>query len=168
VDARRIGVVGHSYGGKWAMFAACLNEKFSCGVWSDPGIVFDESRPNVNYWEPWYLGQDRIRTHKPGLIASDNPRTGAYARLVESGHDLHELLALMAPRPFLVSGGAEDTPERWRALNHIVAVNQLLGRTNRVALTNRSGHSPTEESNEQIYAFFETFLGTATGGKANQ
>ncbi len=23
----------------------------------------------------------------------------------------------MAPRPFLVSGGAEDPPERWRALN---------------------------------------------------
>jgi hypothetical protein len=167
VDARRIGVVGHSYGGKWAMFAACLNEKFACGVWSDPGIVFDESRPNVNYWEPWYLGQDRTRVRKPGVITADNPRTGAYKRLVESGHDLHELLALMAPQPFLVSGGSEDTPERWRALNRIVEVNQLLGRTNRVAMTNRSAHPPTDDSNEQIYAFFETFLGTSTGGKAN-
>ena len=25
---------------------------------SDPGVVFDETRPNVNYWEPWYLGLD--------------------------------------------------------------------------------------------------------------
>src|SRR5688572_30204681 len=24
VDAQRIGIVGHSYGGKWAMFASCL------------------------------------------------------------------------------------------------------------------------------------------------
>jgi dipeptidyl aminopeptidase/acylaminoacyl peptidase len=36
VDARRIGVVGHSYGGKWAMFASCLSERFACAVWSDP------------------------------------------------------------------------------------------------------------------------------------
>ena len=56
VDPRRIGVTGHSYGGKWAMFASCLYERFACAAWSDPGIVFDETRPNINYWEPWYLG----------------------------------------------------------------------------------------------------------------
>ena len=56
VDGSRIGIVGHSYGGKWAMFASCLDDQFACAVWSDPGIVFDEKRPNVNYWEPWYLG----------------------------------------------------------------------------------------------------------------
>ena len=49
VDAARIGVVGHSYGGKWAMFAACLSDRFACGVWSDPGIAFDEKRPSANY-----------------------------------------------------------------------------------------------------------------------
>jgi hypothetical protein len=64
----------------------------------------------------------------------------------------------MAPRPFLVSGGAEDQPERWKALNHAVAVNMLLGYTDRVAMTNRKGHSPTEESNEQLYLFFQHFL----------
>ena len=74
------------------------------------------------------------------------------------GYNLHELHALMAPRPFLVSGGAEDTPSRWRALNHTVAVNRLLGIEHRVAMTNRQGHSPTPESNEQIYQFFECFL----------
>ena len=29
---------------------------------SDPGIVFDEKRANVNYWEPWYLGFDPARS----------------------------------------------------------------------------------------------------------
>lgn len=48
VDPARIGVIGLSYGGKWAMFASCLYEKFACAIWSDPGIVFDERRPNVN------------------------------------------------------------------------------------------------------------------------
>lgn len=158
VDAKRIGVVGHSYGGKWAMFASCFYDKFACAVWSDGGVVFDENRPNVNYWEPWYLGLDPERTRKPGVPTKDNPRTGAYQRLVESGHDLHELHALMAPRPFLVSGGSEDTPARWEALNHAIAVNQLLGATNRVAMTNRKDHTPTPESNEVIYRFFEHFL----------
>jgi len=158
VDRERIGVMGHSYGGKWALFAACLDDRFACGVWSDPGIVFDESRPNVNYWEPWYLGWEPDRTREPGVPTAENSRTGAYKRLVEEGRDLHELLAQMAPRPFLVSGGAEDPPERWRALNHIVAVNRLLGYEQRVAMTNRSGHAPTPESNEQIYQFFEQVL----------
>ncbi len=158
VDPKRIGVMGHSYGGKWAMFAACLDDRFACGVWSDPGIAFDEARSNVNYWEPWYLGWEPGKSRKPGLLSDENPRMGAYKRLVESGHDLHELQSLMAPRPFLVSGGSEDPPERWKVLNHVVAVNTLLGQSNRVAMTNREGHTPTEHSNEQIYRFLEYTL----------
>jgi len=158
VDPDRVGVMGHSYGGKWALFASCLCEKFACGVWSDPGVVFDESRPNVNYWEPWYLGWEPGRTRTRGVITPESPRTGAYKTLVEQGHDLHELHALMAPRPFLVSGGSEDPPERWRALNHAVAVNKFLGQEGRVAMTNRPGHDPTEQSNEQVYRFLEHVL----------
>jgi hypothetical protein len=78
--------------------------------------------------------------------------------IIEAGHDLHELHALMAPRPFLVSGGAEDPPARWVALNHAVAVNRFLGFENRVALTGRPAHSPTAESNEQAFRFLEHFL----------
>jgi hypothetical protein len=160
VDRARIGMVGHSYGGKWAMFAAALWDRFACVAVSDPGIVFDESRPNVNYWEPWYLGADPARPRrKPGVPTADNPRTGAYRVMIETGRDLHELHALIAPRPFLVSGGAEDPPSRWVALNHAVAVNRLLGYTHRVAMTLRDSHTPTEESNAQLYAFFERFLG---------
>ncbi|MFQ6098633.1 MAG: dienelactone hydrolase family protein, partial [Armatimonadota bacterium] len=164
VDSERIGIVGHSYGGKWAMFASCLYEKFACAAWSDPGIVFDESRPNVNYWEPWYLGYEPGKQREKGVPTEANPRTGAYKRLFEGGYDLHELHALMAPRAFLVSGGAEDGPERWKALNHAIAVNKLLGCTNRVGMTNRNGHSPTAESNEQIYLFFEHFLKQPSAG----
>lgn len=158
VDANRIGIVGHSYGGKWAMFASCLHERFACAAWCDGGVVFDERRSNVNFWERWYLGHEPGKRRTPGIPSEKNPRTGAYKKLVDDGHDLHELHALMAPRPFLVSGGSEDPPQRWKALNHAVAVNRLLGHENRVAMTNRKGHAPTEESNEQIYLFFEHFL----------
>jgi dienelactone hydrolase len=160
VDPSRIGVVGHSYGGKWALFAAALCDRFAAVAVSDPGIVFDETRPNVNYWEPWYLGADpNLPTRSPGIPGPDNPRTGAYREMIASGRDLHELHALIAPRPFLVSGGAEDPPSRWIALNHALAVNRFLGFTNRVAMTHRESHTPTEKSNRELNAFFELFLG---------
>jgi len=161
VDPARVGITGHSYGGKWAMFAACLYDKFACAAWSDPGIVFDETRPNVNYWEPWYLGYEWGIERERGVPAHDNPRTGAYKKMIEDGFDLHELHALMAPRPFLVSGGSEDPPERWKALNHTVAVNRLLGYENRVAMTNRLSHAVTDESNDILFLFFEHFLKNA-------
>jgi hypothetical protein len=139
------------------MFASCLFEKFACAAWSDPGIVFD-TRPSVNYWEPWYLGWHPRPWRKRGVPTADNPARGLYPELLRAGRDLHELHALMAPRPFLVSGGSEDPPSRWEALNHSIVVNDLVGAKNRVAMTNRPGHSPNWQSNNIIYNFFENSL----------
>ena len=158
VDAKRIGIVGHSFGGKWAMFASCLFDKFACAAWSDPGIVFDDARGSVNYWEPWYLGYHPPPWRPRGLITPENSARGLYPQLRAAGRDLHELHALMAPRPFLVSGGSEDSPPRWTALNHTLAINKLLGHSDRVGMTNRPEHSPDEASNAVVYAFFEYFL----------
>jgi dienelactone hydrolase len=160
VDPKRIGVLGHSYGGKWALFALALHDGFACGAVSDPGIVFDEKRSNVNYWEPWYLGFDPElkEQRKAGIPNENNPRTGPYRKFVADGRDLTDLHALIAPRPFFVSGGSEDPPVRWQALNHLVAVNKVLGAGDRVAMTNRKGHAPTAESNELLYLFFESAL----------
>lgn len=160
VDPERIGIVGHSFGGKWAMFAGCLFDKFAAVAVSDPGIVFD-THPSVNYWEPWYLGWHPRPWRKRGVITDDNPARGLYPRLLAEGRDLHELHALLAPRPFLVSGGAVDPPARWQALNHLARVNTLLGYENRVGMTNRPDHAPNPDSNAVIYAFFEHFLGDA-------
>ncbi|MEQ8785936.1 MAG: PKD domain-containing protein [Pirellulaceae bacterium] len=160
VDSKRIGVVGHSFGGKWSMFAGCLFDRFAAVAVSDPGIMFD-THPSVNYWEPWYLGWHPRPWRKRGVITDENPGRGLYPKLLEEGRDLHELHALLAPRPFLVSGGAVDPPERWRALNHLVKINKLLGYENRVGMTNRPDHSPNPESNAVIYAFFEHFLGSS-------
>jgi hypothetical protein len=158
VDASRIGITGHSYGGKWAMFASCLFDKFACAAWSDCGIAFDDNRPSINYWEPWYLGWHPRPWRKRGLVTPANPSFGLYPELRKSGRDLHELHVLMAPRPFLVSGGSEDSPERWHVLEHSKRVNQLLGHQDRVFMTNRPAHSPDAESNRVLTAFFEHFL----------
>lgn len=158
VDSEKIGIIGHSFGGKWAMFASCLYDKFACGVWSDPGIVFDESIADVNYWEPYYLGYHAPPWRKRGMITDENPAKGLYIQLRRSGYDLHELHALMAPRPFLVSGGTSDPVKRWIPLNSTISINNLLGFHKRVAMDNRLTHAPTSESNELIYLFFEYFL----------
>lgn len=158
VDPQRIGITGHSYGGKWAMFASCLYDKFACAAWSDPGIVFDDTKGSgVNYWEPWYLG------YYPPPWANTWDKTGKgakglYPELLKEGYDLHELHALMAPRPFLVSGGSSDPVERWIPLNHSIAVNRLLGYQQRVAMSNRKEHAPDKASNEIIYSFFKYYL----------
>ncbi|PYI85189.1 MAG: sialidase, partial [Verrucomicrobia bacterium] len=110
VQPDRIGIVGHSFGGKWAMFASCLYDKFACAVWSDPGIVFDErdrrkENPSgsVNYFDVWYLGFELSAIADPKnagpfrkLPSEGQPRTGAYKALIDGGHDLVELHALMA------------------------------------------------------------------------
>lgn len=158
VDGERIGIVGLSYGGKWSMFASCLHDKFACAVWSDPGIVFNEKNSNVNYWEPWYLGYDPHTKRKAGVPSDENPRTGLYKELIDSEEDLVSLHALMAPRPVLVSGGTEDPPRNWQALNHLVEVNQVLGQKNRVAMTSRTTHVPTAEALELELAFLEYWL----------
>lgn len=158
VDSTRIGITGHSYGGKWAMFASCLYDKFTCAAWSDPGIVFDETKGSeVNYWEPWYLGYYPPPWENTWNKTSSKSN-GLYPQLIEEKLDLHELHALMAPRPFLVSGGSSDPIERWTALNHTIDVNNLLGYDNKVAMTNRPEHSPNDESNETLYLFFEWAL----------
>ena len=101
------------------------------------------------YPKPW---------RKRGMITKHNPAKGLYPKLVAEGYDLQELHALMAPRPFLVSGGSEDTRKRWIPLNRTIEVNRLLGYENKVAMTNRLHHIPTAESNEEAYLFFDYFL----------
>ncbi|MDB5344866.1 MAG: Acetyl xylan esterase [Schlesneria sp.] len=158
VDPQRIGIIGLSYGGKWSMFASCLHDKFACAVWSDPGIVFNEKNANVNYWEPWYLGFDPQTQRKPGVPSETNPRTGLYRELIDAEDDLVDLHALMAPRPVLVSGGTEDPPSNWAALNHLVAVNDLLEHKDRVAMTSRKTHVPTAEALQWELDFLEYWL----------
>jgi hypothetical protein len=91
-------------------------------------------------------------------LAENDPRTGLYKELVEQGEDLVSLHALMAPRPVLVSGGTEDPPRNWIALNHLIAVNDLLGHKNRVAMTARPTHVPTPDALEIELAFLEYWL----------
>ena len=88
--------------------------------------------------------------------------------MIESGRDLHELHA--ADRAAAVPGIGRPgrSAVRWTALNHSLAVNRLLGFTNRVAMTQRESHTPTEASNAELCAFFRLFLANASAPDHSQ
>ncbi len=84
VDPKRIGVVGPLLRREVGDVRGGLHDKFACCASSDPGIVFDEKRGNVNYWEPWYLGFDPALAaqRKRGIPNEQNPRTGPYKKMM--------------------------------------------------------------------------------------
>ena len=118
VDRERIGCLGHSLGAKEVLYAAAFDERFKVAVFSEGGIGLTFS----NWDAPWYLGP-RIR--QPG-----------FAR------EHHELVALIAPRPFLLLAGNSADNDKSAAFTEAARpVYELLGAKDNVRLLNhRQGH----------------------------
>lgn len=137
VDRRRLAIIGHSLGGKMALYAAAFDERIGITVASEPGIGFHQS----NYDAYWYFG-DTLAT-------------------VPTGTDQHELLGLLAPRPFLLIGGDKfDTAESWHYINAARMIYSLFDAAPRIGYFNHhQGHSPTPEATwrgmEWIRYFFD-------------
>ncbi|MCC6264547.1 MAG: hypothetical protein IT169_13295 [Bryobacterales bacterium] len=74
--------------------------------------------------------------------------------------DQHELLGLIAPRPFLLIGGdSADNDKSWHYINAAKRVYQMLGRPRQLGYYNhRQGHSPTPEAYELSLEWLEHFL----------
>ena len=81
VDPARIGAIGHSLGAKEVLYLAAFDDRVRATVSSEGGIGTKFS----NWDASWYLGE-AINDKK-------------------FGHEHHELLALVAPRAFLLVGG---------------------------------------------------------------
>lgn len=88
VDTNRIGALGHSLGGKQVLYAAAFDERYRATVSCEGGIGLAFS----NWEAPWYLGE---QIKKPSW------------RL-----DNHQVLSLVAPRPFLLLAGDASDDER--------------------------------------------------------
>lgn len=76
----RLAAFGHSLGGKLALHLAALDLRIEAAAAHEPGLGFAHS----NWADPWYLDGD-----------------------IPAGRDQDELLALAAPRPFLLAGGGD-------------------------------------------------------------
>ncbi len=130
VDPNRIGVMGHSLGGKMAFYAGCLDERLKAIVCSDFGIGW-----TFTNWEyPWYHGKQVLEEGFP------------------LGH--HQLLAMAAPKPFFLFGGEADRPASWQYLNEARKVYALYGRQEAIGFFDHaSGHRPTRESLKVAYTW---------------
>jgi formylglycine-generating enzyme required for sulfatase activity len=137
VDRTHIGIIGHSLGGKMALYAAAFDPRITVVVSNEPGIGLSFS----NYDDYWYFGE--VINH------------------VAEGTDQHELLGLIAPRPFLLIGGDKfDTAKSWYFINAARRVYALYGNPLNIGYFNHhTGHMPTPRADWLSMEWLTHFLG---------
>jgi dienelactone hydrolase len=136
VDRSRIGCIGHSLGAKEVLYALAFEPRLRVGVFNEGGIGLRMS----NWTDPWYL-TDALRPHIPAL-------------------EHHQVLALVAPRPFLVlGGGASDGDASWAFVKEAPEVYTLLGARDRIGLHNHQArHTFPPEARQLAYEWLDHWL----------
>ena len=113
IDARRIAVVGHSRNGKTALLATALDERIAMAIPSQAGC--GGTAPNrvaPELTAPQANGRPSVET--VGVINRSFPHwfCGNFKPFGDAPEklpfDQHELIALCAPRPVLISCAVED------------------------------------------------------------
>jgi hypothetical protein len=137
VDKERLGCIGHSLGAKETLYAMAFDERLKAGVSSEGGIGLSFS----NWEADWYLGSD--------------------IRAADFGHDNHEVVALAAPRAFLLIGGEDaDGSKSWPYIARAKEVYDLVEAPDRIGLlTHSSGHSLPPIALQCAYGWLGHFLG---------
>jgi hypothetical protein len=133
LNVTKTGIIGHSLGGKMALYASAFDDRIAVTVSSEPGIGLSFS----NYDDFWYLGENIDRTR-----------------------DHHELLGLIAPRPFLLIGGdSADSDKSWDYINAAKPVYALSGAADRIHFLNhRQGHALTAEATVSAMDWLDRYL----------
>lgn len=136
VEPKRIGCIGHSLGAKEALYLAAFDPRITAVVSSEGGIGLAMS----NWDAEWYLG--------------DIVRQPAFTR------EHHELLALAAPRPFLLVGGdSADGAASWPWIAAALPVYRLYGTAPRLGLLNhRRGHAVPPDIEPRLLEWLETYV----------
>jgi hypothetical protein len=147
VDARRVLVGGHSRNGKTALLAAAFDDRFA-GVVSSSSGVLGAIPARLCTDRHFGEGVELLTRHYPGWY---HPGLRWFAgREHRLPTDAHELLALAAPRPVLVSVAVEDPVERVPAARAAVDAARdayaLLGRGDALELALRPGGHRADEA----------------------
>lgn len=132
VDPERLGACGHSLGAKETLYLAAFDTRVKAAVFSEGGISLDFS----NWDAPWYLG------------------------LKPPGHDHHELLALVAPRAFLVIGGeSADGAKSWPLVERAIEAYRIYGEPCHIGLYDHGqGHRVPPAAEGRVYQWLEAYL----------
>lgn len=136
VDARHLGCIGHSLGAKEALYLAAFDPRITATVSSEGGIGLKMS----NWDAPWYLGE---MVNDPAFP-----------------HEHHQLLALAAPRPFLLVGGdSADGDASWPWIAAALPVYRLFDSPPRLGLLNhKRGHAVPPEVAPRLLEWLETYV----------
>lgn len=155
VDPRRIGAMGHSLGGHGTYYLAAYDERIQAAVCNCGGSFFRHNREVLNISrDRWYVYYKHLR---PGLLEGELPSI-----------DVHEIISLIAPRPYLDVFGLNDGDplkqrQRCLMLMNVADVYQLLGRPENFSFfAHGRGHSVPHESRELIYGFLDVHLKPAS------
>lgn len=134
VNPGRIGSVGHSLGGKETLYLAAFDERVRATVSSEGGIGIGDSNWNA----PWYLDSE----------------------IKSAGLNHADLLALVAPRAFLLMGGdSADGDISWPYIQANLSVWKVTGQPEALGNWNhRQGHSFGPDAMKYTLAWFERFL----------
>jgi dienelactone hydrolase len=135
VDAARLACIGHSLGAKEALYLAAFDTRVRATVSSEGGIGTAFS----NWDAEWYLG-DGVAALPPGC-------------------DQHELLALAAPRPFLLVGGdSADGAASWPYVAAAMDVYRLYGEPVPLGFLNHhAGHAVPPSVVPRLLDWLETY-----------
>lgn len=136
VDRERLRAVGHSLGAKEVLYLAAFDERVKATVSSEGGIGITFS----NWHDSWYLGP---QVKEPGFALEH-----------------HELLALVAPRAFLLVGGdSADGDQSWPFIEAALPVYRLYDGLPRVGLFNhKQGHSVPPAVVDRVTQWCEAYL----------
>ncbi len=136
VDPQRIGIFGHSLGAKEVLYVAAFDHRVKCTVSSEGGIGLGFS----NWEDGWYLG--------PQIKAAG------------FGREHHELLALIAPRPFLLlAGESADGDRSWPFIVAALPAYRWSGNSTNLAWFNhRTGHRYPPEAQRVAETFLDRAL----------
>ena len=134
-DSNRIGIAGHSLGGKIAFYTGCLDDRIKGILASDFGFLWDQT----NWADPWYWGKEKIAYFK------------------SAGVDHTSLLACAAPKPFGLLAGFYDNEESGNAIRSTPGYEGVYAE--RLMIDNHAkGHAPPMESLEKGYEFLARYL----------
>jgi cephalosporin-C deacetylase-like acetyl esterase len=151
VDADHIGAMGHSLGGHGSFFLAAYDERIKAAV-CNCGASFFRHNAVVEHWarDHWYVYLKPMRAE---LLQGNLPPI-----------DMHEIIALIAPRAYLdVSALNDGDPltqrQRVLMLMKVADVYELLGKAEQFAFfVHGRGHALPHESRELIYGFLDVHL----------
>jgi hypothetical protein len=101
VDARRVGIIGHSRLGKTALWAGALDSRFAL-VYSSCSGEMGSALARRDYGE---TVDDMAETFPWQFAANFQKYKGRWSDMPV---DAHLLIALNAPRPVFITGGTED------------------------------------------------------------